>query len=230
MDTIQYKLETPRFADNGLLYIAIATTANMKYYLLLIAIFLSTASQAQETTGEPEPAQQTAIEPETEEQARKHEVSLDVITALVFPAFNPRYEYLLNTHSSVGAELSIYFIDEESEIAEYETFNFTAFYRQYLFDRGDLGAKGFYAEGFMKYYTFEDEVIIFIGGGPMDNITDTFSDLALGVGIGWKWVNSAGFVIDINLGLGRDLGIGDESPSLDRDFAARGGVNFGWRF
>lgn len=158
--------------------------------------------------------------------AKRHSLSLDVLAALAFPAFNPRYEYVLNKYSGVGADLNINFDNENgSEILE--KFSFSPFYRQYFFSKEDYGAKGFYGEGFLKFYTYENDLTLFLGN-VANNTTETYFETAFGVGIGWKWVSDSGFLIDINAGLGRNLGLADDPD--ERDFTGKFGVNFGWQF
>ena len=159
-------------------------------------------------------------------KARRHSISLDVIAGLAFPAFNPRYEFVLNKYSSVGADLNINFNNENgSEILE--KFSFSPYYRQYFFSKEDYGAKGFYGEGFLKFYTYENDFNFFFGDYINAN-AETYFETAVGVGIGWKWVSDSGFIIDINSGLGRNLGFADY-PN-ERDLAGKFGVNFGWQF
>lgn len=152
-------------------------------------------------------------------KAKRHSLSLDVIAGLVFPAFNPRYEYTLNKYSSIGADLNINF-DNENGSEVLEKFSFSPFYRQYFFSKEDYGAKGFYGEGFLKFHTYEDDNSSFIN--------ETYFETAIGVGIGWKWVSNSGFLVDLNLGLGRNLGFADD-PN-ERNFTGKFGVNFGWQF
>jgi hypothetical protein len=157
---------------------------------------------------------------------KRHSLSLVVIAGLVFPAFNPRYEYILNKYSGIGADLNINFDDENgSQILE--IFSFSPYYRQYFFSKEDYGAKGFYGEGFLKFYTYENETNFFFGDAINTN-TETYFETALGVGIGWKWISNSGFLIDINGGLGRNLGFTDDPNQ--RDFTGKFGVNFGWQF
>ena len=194
----------------------------IKKQLVLILLIISFIAKAQNKTD--------ANETESKKnmtylsKKKRHSLSLDVIAGLVFPAFNPRYEYVLNKHSGIGADLNINFDDENgSQILE--KFSFSPYYRQYFFSKEDYGAKGFYGEGFLKFYTYENDTYFF--GDPIIN-TKAYFETALGVGIGWKWVSNSGFFIDINGGLGRNLGFADD-PN-DRDFTGKFGVNFGWQF
>ncbi len=196
----------------------------MKKQLFLILLTISVIAKAQ--------TKSDAIETESQKsmtdlsKKKRHSLSLDVITGLFFPAINPRYEYVLNKYSGIGADLNINFDDENgSQILE--KFSFSPYYRQYFFSKEDYGAKGFYGEGFLKFYTYKNETNFFFGDAINTN-TETYFETALGAGIGWKWISNSGFLIDINGGLGRNLGFTDDPNQ--RDFTGKFGVNFGWQF
>ncbi|WP_124981122.1 hypothetical protein [Nonlabens xiamenensis] len=162
---------------------------------------------------------------------KKNEVSLDVVAGIAGLGINPRYERVLGRYAGVGVDVNIGIEDEDYDYLE--TFSLTPYYRQYFFSKEDYGAKGFYGEGFMKFFTYEDRFSVFDNGGNSTRITaEKYTELALGVGIGWKWVSDSGFLIDVGFGIGRNLGLADESPEgrEQPEITGRGGVNFGWRF
>jgi hypothetical protein len=161
--------------------------------------------------------------------AKRHELSLDVSAAIAIPAFQPRYEYILGRYSGIGVDLFVDLNGDDIDYSDLEQFSVTPFYRQYFFSKEDYGAKGFYAEGFLKAYTFEDTYSddIFFQNPPTE---DTYFETALGVGIGWKWVSNSGFMIDVGLGIGRNLGFADIPDDWRPEVIPRGGVHFGWRF
>ncbi len=163
---------------------------------------------------------------------KKHELSLDVVAAIAGLGINPRYEYVLGRYSGVGIDLNIGIEDDDDSFDFIEKFSVTPYYRQYFFSKEDYGAKGFYGEGFLKVYSFEDRYFIFSPSGGDSDFTETYTEAALGVGIGWKWVSDSGFLIDVGLGIGRNLGLADEDfeDQYFPEVTGRGGVNFGWRF
>ncbi len=162
---------------------------------------------------------------------KKHEVSLDVTAIIALPAFSPRYEYILGRYSGVGVDLFIPIGNENDlDFSEYESFSLTPYYRQYFFSKEDYGAKGFYGEGFVKFFTFESVNGLRQPDGSFSNSTENIFETAIGVGIGWKWVSDSGFLIDLGLGLGRNLGLADDPFDFNNDLQLRGGLNFGWRF
>jgi hypothetical protein len=164
-------------------------------------------------------------------ESRKHEVSLDVVAAIGGLGINPRYEYVLGRYSGVGVDLNIGIYDN-SDNNNIETFSFTPYYRQYFFSKEDYGAKGFYGEGFVKFYTYEVNQGFINDGITRTTVSEDFFETAIGVGIGWKWVSDSGFLIDLGFGIGRNLGIADDASSQYSlpEVTGRGGVNFGWRF
>ena len=164
-------------------------------------------------------------------EVKKHEVSLDVVAAIAGLGINPRYEYVLGRYSGVGVDLNIGIYDNEDDIDYVETFSITPYYRQYFFSKEDYGAKGFYGEGFAKVFTFEDSYFVSDTFGPSRTVTESYTEAALGVGIGWKWVSDSGFLIDVGFGIGRNLGLADDPRDYELpEVTGRGGVNFGWRF
>ncbi len=197
-----------------------------KSFLLLVLLVASVIVSAQNKTDSNETDSQKRM---TEfSKIKRHNLSLDVVAALIFPAFNPRYEYTLSKYSSIGGDLNINF-DDDKGTENLEKFSFMPYFRQYFFSKEDYGAKGFYGEGFLKFYTFERDAT---GSFACSNntITESYFEAALGVGIGWKWVSASGFLIDINTGLARNFGFADILDDYEFDYTGKLGVNFGWRF
>ncbi|MEO1486107.1 MAG: hypothetical protein AAFU57_10180 [Bacteroidota bacterium] len=196
----------------------------MKNLLFLLIVLLSGFSiNAQEEPTDSEKRMEKFA------TAKRNELSLDVAAALGIPAFSPRYEYVLGRFSGIGLDVFISFDDDEDLIdySEFESFSLTPYYRQYFFSKEDFGAKGFYAEGFLKFFTYDG--IAFDPIADMD-VKNSYFETAIGVGIGGKWVSQNGFLVDIGLGLGRNLGIDGNPEDFDNDVQLRGGLNFGWRF
>ncbi|BFP39449.1 hypothetical protein FGF1_02940 [Flavobacteriaceae bacterium GF1] len=158
--------------------------------------------------------------------AKRNEVSIDVMSAIAIPALSPRYEYILGRYSGIGADLFVS-LDWDG-YTDFEQFSFTPYYRQYFFSKQDYGARGFYAEGFLKFFIFKEwfSAIIndFLSTGE-----GYYFDTSIGVGIGWKWISQSGFLVDLGVGIGRNLGLpGDDNVGWE--VQPRGGLNFGWRF
>ncbi|OUS12670.1 hypothetical protein A9Q93_10100 [Nonlabens dokdonensis] len=197
-----------------------------KILFLTLALFSLGAMSAQEN-------EQTDSQNRLDKfnEVKKHEVSLDVVAAIAGLGINPRYEYVLGRYSGVGVDLNIGIFDNKDDIDYVETFSITPYYRQYFFSKEDYGAKGFYGEGFAKVFTFEDSYFVSDTFEPSRTVTESYTEAALGVGIGWKWVSDSGFLIDVGFGIGRNLGLADDPRDYELpEVTGRGGVNFGWRF
>ena len=196
----------------------------MKKQLFLILLATSIIATAQNKTEFEETDSQKRM---TDFSKKKlHYLSLDVGAALVFPAFNPRYEYAANKYSSIGADLNINF-DNSLNSEVIEKFSFSPYYRQYFFSKEDFGAKGFYGEGFLKFYTYESSDYFYDNSVEQQDFKSYFES-AIGTSVGWKWVSNTGFIIDLNIGFGRNFGLSNEG--FLREFTGRFGINFGWRF
>ncbi|WP_160130578.1 hypothetical protein [Kordia antarctica] len=152
---------------------------------------------------------------------RKHEIRLDVFDAAFFSAIDLSYERVNDAAYGYGASLFLNFRSGDDG-SYYEKFAFTPFFRFYFFNKEDYGAKGLFVEVFSKFASGENFDNIF---DDVENEVDYF-DAALGLAIGKKWVNRRGFMLEISLGGGRNIGLDDNSP----DFTFRGGVSLGYRF
>jgi hypothetical protein len=198
----------------------------MKTTLYFIAFFCLCFEIIAQDTQEPTDSEKRL---DTFTDAKRHELSLDVTAVLILPAFQPRYEYILGRYSGVGVDLFLDLSDNNTDYSDIEKFSITPFYRQYFFSKEDYGARGFYAEGFLKAYTYEDrEYDAFFTNQDVNE--DTYFETALGVSIGWKWVSNSGFMIDLGFGIGRNLGFSGQSDYDRVSVIPRGGVHFGWRF
>ena len=196
----------------------------MKKQLFLILLTTSIIATAQNNTA----FEETESQKQTTEflNKKRHYLSLDINAVLVYPAFSLRYEYAVNTHSSIGGDLSLN-LDNNYGSKELEKFSFSPFYRQYFFSEEDYGAKGFYGEGFLKFYTFESSDYFYDNAIEGQNIK-SFFETAVGVSIGWKQVFNSGLIFDTNIGLGRNLGFSD--VPFGEDLTERMSLNIGWRF
>lgn len=153
----------------------------------------------------------------------KNEIKINATNLIAFAFLDGSYEYLINEESSFGVGLLFSFSDNDIN-DEYRTFSLTPYYRQY-FSKGY--AKGFFVEGFAMLNTGEDDFFDF------DEITQTgstrlenYTDVALGISIGGKFLTKRGFVAEVYGGIGRNL-LGNSSFT---DIVGRGGISLGYRF
>jgi hypothetical protein len=154
----------------------------------------------------------------------KHELKINGLF-LVLGAMEIDYQYLINEESGVGLDVFYAFDDEDLSVNYY----ISPYYRQYF---GKKYASGFFVEGFGLLNSVNDYTYLstyepstdsyYYNGGFDKNIVD----FALGIGTGVKLLTKRGFIVEIDLGIGRNL------FKNDRDFTiiGKGGVNLGYRF
>lgn len=126
------------------------------------------------------------------------------------------YEYYLSEDTSVGG--NVYFDNNPTDYNG--NFGIGPNFRAYF---GYGPRSGFFAEAFGLYYTGEDN-------SSSDNLgsrNNDYSTLALGLGVGNKWVTrSQKFVMEINGGFGRNMNPADFQDT----FVYRVGLSVGFRF
>ena len=150
-------------------------------------------------------------------QAQK-ELKFDIFDALVFKTIEVSFENYLNEESSVGISA---FFNTEKKSADFrynEDRMITPYFRHYFSNYNNWNVFG---EAFFSLNFGEEEVQM--DGSSIYN--ENYTDGALGIAIGTKYVSPRGFVVDAYGGLGRNL-FDDYSPSI----VPRIGVNIGFRF
>ncbi|MFD0834435.1 hypothetical protein ACFQ0I_01560 [Mariniflexile aquimaris] len=179
-----------------------------KPLLFLLITFLVTLNTFSQETKDSKPA-----------ISRNHEIKLGAIKLLSGGIFEVSYEYILDTNQGFGAALLLN-LDTGNQYVE--NYSLTPFYRMYFQTKEDYGAKGFFVEGFVSffggknyYYTYD----------MLNTIDDNFFDTSVGLSLGKKWINSAGFVFEFKVGAGRNLLNGSEFDAL-----FKGDLYIGYRF
>jgi len=183
----------------------------MKKTILLLALTISFIGLAQETKS-------TINE-------RKHEIKVGGIKLLAGPIFEGTYEYINSKDFTFGSSIAV---NLNKKINYPEDFSITPFARFYFTESKEYGAKGFFVEGFAKYATGSDYMIVYDAYGvesPSSN-NNKYSAGALGLSIGKKWINNSGFVVELLGGIGRTIGNSTIAPEL----FLRGDLNIGYRF
>ena len=147
---------------------------------------------------------------------RKHEVKVGAVKLLAGPIFEGTYEYIHARDLTFGVAV---LANLNTQNDYYEDFSITPFARFYFQEHKDFGGKGFFVEGFGKYST---------GHNVFRDYEEApkYSAAAVGLSLGYKWINRTGFVIEILTGFGRTLGNSDAAP----DALFRGDLNLGYRF
>lgn len=145
------------------------------------------------------------------------EIRLDIADALVLKSLDLSYEHYITDASSFGVSALFNFEGKGSDFRYNENQMVTPFFRHYFTTEAMWN---FFGEVWMGLNFGEHEV-----GPSGSNTFEKYTDGALGVGIGSKYISDGGFVIDIHGGLGRNL-FGSDSPII----VPRVGVGIGFRF
>lgn len=157
------------------------------------------------------------------DEQSNNELKLNAFNLIVFSYADLSYERLLNEEASLGVSI-LFSLGEDDEVLDYyRTFSITPYYRQYF---SKQYAEGFFVEGFGMLNSGKDYYYIFDEQGGSNEYGDTYTDFALGISVGGKFVTKRGFIAEIYTGLGRNL-LGDEfAPEI----VGRGGISLGYRF
>ncbi|ALM08667.1 hypothetical protein SB49_13265 [Sediminicola sp. YIK13] len=151
------------------------------------------------------------------------ELKINAFNLITFTYMDLSYERLLNEEASLGVSV-LFNIGEENEILDYfRNFSITPYYRQYF---SKQYAEGFFVEGFGMLNSGEDFYYSFDEQGNENNSKETYTDFALGISVGGKFVTKRGFIAEIYTGLGRNLLGDDTAPEI----VSRGGISLGYRF
>lgn len=144
----------------------------------------------------------------TENEIGKNEITINALLPIAFKTFEISYERNINEDSSFG--VSAMYAAKGYFFADYAL---TPYYRKY-FSNGY--AEGFFIEGFSM-----------INGGEnyYGNDDKNYVDLALGVGVGGKFIAKDQFVGTVSLGIGRNLGSEEHEQIV-----VKGGISLGYRF
>ncbi len=158
-----------------------------------------------------------------QEGLSKNELKINMSNLIGFKFFDVGYERILNEESTIGVNL-LFNLDKNSDatsLDEYRTFSITPYYRHFFSNKY---AQGFFVEAFTMLHTAKD-YYYYDYNDPNINNSEKYTDFAVGISAGGKWVSKRGFVAEIYLGIGRDL-LGNSNDEV----VGRGGVAIGYRF
>ncbi|WP_396602912.1 DUF3575 domain-containing protein [Algibacter sp. R77976] len=185
------------------------------YLVLLVSVLFSVSMFSQESI-------------ENEMQLENfNELKVNMTNLIIFKWFDVAYERTINEEASFG----ISFLtkigsdkgDDNAGLDEYRTFSITPYYRHFFSKKY---AQGFFVEGFAMIHSGEDEFYNFNDIDPDSSYTyEKYTDLAIGVSTGAKFITKRGFIAEIYLGIGRDM-LGQS----DIEIVGRGGIALGYRF
>jgi hypothetical protein len=158
---------------------------------------------------------------------KKNELRVDAITLIVAGALDINYERILNNESGLGVSL---LLSNGKEINT--TFALSPYYRFYF---GKKPAAGFFFEGFTMLSSFKSNFY-----NPEKASNNSFfnytndskntTDLAVGFGLGGKWMTNGGVVFELSAGVGRNLFNDYEKYDSSYKIVGKGGISIGYRF
>lgn len=161
----------------------------------------------------------------------KNELSLNAFNVLIFGVLDGTYERIISEQGSISIGVFADVFDkregENVDFSEVYTKDFAITTTYKFFFSEDRIARGFYAEGFgmLSSGTTEETREIPSQTGSFEDVEIDYTDFALGLGIGGKFVAKKGFMIDVSFGIGRNL-FNNDSPVL----VILPSANVGYRF
>lgn len=181
----------------------------------LVCLLISFASFSQESTTN------------SVENENFNELKLNMTNLIAFKWFDVAYERTLNEEASIGVGLLTQIssdTDDSDGLDEYRTFSITPFYRQYFSKKY---AQGFFVEGFAMLHSGRNDY--YYEYNPVSDSYnysyEKYTDLAVGISAGAKFITKRGFIAEVYLGIGRDL-----LDQSDLEVVGRGGIALGYRF
>ena len=145
----------------------------------------------------------------------QQEVKVDVVDALALKTLEVSYEYYLSDRSSVGISALFNFEKQSADFRYNEDTMITPYFRHYFTANRNWN---YFGELFLGINSGEKEI-------GNTNVYENYTDGALGIAIGTKYISDGGFVVDVHAGLGRNM-FTEESYSI----VPRVGLNIGYRF
>lgn len=163
---------------------------------------------------------------------RKNEVRLGTLKLIGGLMFEASYERILDKYSGLGGRI---FLNADEKNNEWRKFEISPYYRFYFSEKKDYGAHGFFVEGFTSVYSANKYIYTYNNWEDNGNNywmqnpkVESFTDFALGVGAGKKWVNHKGLVIELFISVGR--GLTRSKINNEARFIGNGDLSIGYRF
>lgn len=149
----------------------------------------------------------------------QQEVKVDIADALVMKSLELSYEYYISNQSSLGISALFNFEKESSDFRYNEEQMISPYFRHYFTANRNWNHFG---EIFLGINTGSKRVN---QEGSDTSVKKDFTDGALGVAVGSKYVSNGGFVVGVYAGVGRNMFTNDSYAVVPR-----AGVNVGFRF
>jgi hypothetical protein len=161
---------------------------------------------------------------------KKNELKIDPFYLIFGGAFNATYERILNEESGAGVTL---LFSNGKDINT--TFSVSPYYRFYF---GKKTAAGFFFEGFAMYSSFNAEERLqsqFYDSNGNFYYNNGYklvklNDLAVGFGLGGKWITRNGVIFELSAAIGRNLLNDYDKYNSGAQITGKGGISIGYRF
>lgn len=147
----------------------------------------------------------------------QQEIKIDILDALAFKSIEVSYEFYFNKESSAGIATLFNLEKHNSKTRYNENMVIAPYFRYYVPTTEDWG---FFGELFLGINSGEKKVKV-----DDNEVLKKYTDGALGVSGGIKYLASKDWTLDAHVGVGRNL-FSNNSYS----FVPRFGVNVGYRF
>ena len=182
------------------------------YLVVLVTVLFSLSMFSQDNTKNETPLENF------------NELKINMTNLIIFKWVDVAYERTINEEASFGVSLLTKIgSNTDTGLDVYRTFSLTPYYRHFFSKKY---AQGFFIEGFAMLHSGEDEFYNFNDAVPGNSYTyEKYTDLAIGVSTGAKFITKRGFIAEIYLGIGRDM-----LDQSDLEVVGRGGIALGYRF
>lgn len=163
--------------------------------------------------------------------AKKNEVKIDVLNLISNGRLGISYERFLNTDFSVG--ITGMFLNKSSKKDDFATDDTRTLidyqvipYVRYALSKSAVNL--YYVEAFSSINGGQYKELVTLNNGSADYVVTSvkdYNDVAIGASVGYKFYIKDSFVVDVTIGMGKNLFHADSPKTISRL-----GINLGYRF
>ncbi len=193
----------------------------MKKISLLFCFFLALGSYAQTNSD-------SLVSPIV---AKKNEVKIDGLNLISNGRLGISYERFLNSNFSVG--ITGMFLNKSSKEDKFATDDTRTLidyqvipYVRYALSKSAVNL--YYVEAFTSINGGQFKELVTLNNGAADYVITSvkdYNDVAIGASVGYKFYIKESFVVDVTIGMGKNLLHADSPKNISRL-----GINLGYRF
>lgn len=193
----------------------------MKKISLLFCFFLALGSYAQTNSD-------SLVSPIV---AKKNEVKIDGLNLISNGRLGISYERFLNSNFSIG--ITGMFLNKSSKEDKFATDDTRTLidyqvipYVRYALSKSAVNL--YYVEAFTSINGGQFKELVTLNNGAADYVVTSvkdYNDVAIGAAVGYKFYIKESFVVDVTIGMGKNLLHADSPKNISRL-----GINLGYRF